>query len=182
MDVSSSVKNHWEDEKSFVKKLLDHIIISPHGGHVSVTTFANRAKLMIKFSDHEDASSFETALDALPYWGSTTKIDLGIEVALQEMFKESNGMRSDVTKTMVLITDGQQTGVDFDSWRKKFNAARIRVLVVGVGNVRKIDLKHLLSDDADFYIAKDFDQLLTPSFMKSIKLCGGKILFVNSKS
>ena len=168
MDVSSSVKNHTDDEKLFVKKLLSSLIVSPQGAQVSVTTFANRAKLMIKFSDHESASSFKTSLDALPYWGSTTKIDLGIKVALEQMFKESNGMRSDAIQTMVLMTDGQQTGVDFGSWRKKFNDARIRVLVVGFGNVRKIDLKHLLNDDADFYIAKDFDELNRDSFIKSI--------------
>ena len=94
-DVSKSVENHWEDEKTFIKKLIEPIIISPEGGRASVTTFSNLAELKIKFSDHDNSSDFEASLDSLPYVGSTTKIDGGLEVAFNEMFKESNGMRPD---------------------------------------------------------------------------------------
>ena len=106
MDVSSSVKNHTDDEKLFVKKLLRPLFISPQGAQVAVTTFANRAKLMIKFSDHATYPSFEAAVDALPYWGTTTKINLGLKVAIEQMFQESNGMRSGALRTLFLITDG----------------------------------------------------------------------------
>ena len=130
-----------------------------------MTTFSNRAELMIKFSDHETFSSFTAALDALPYLGSTTKIDLGLNVALEEMFQESNGMRSDALRNLFLITDGQQTGVDFALWREKFNKAGIRVIVIAVGNSIQRDLIHLVNDDEDLYIADNFDMLLSDSFI-----------------
>ena len=129
---------------------------------------------MIKFSDHANYSSFEAAVDALPYWGTTTKINLGLKVAIEEMFQESNGMRSGAQRTLFLITDGQQFDIDFDLWREKLNKAGIRIIVIGVGNVKK-DLIHIVNDDADLYLAKDFDMLLSDAFIKSITVCGGKI-------
>jgi len=179
LDYSSSVENHWEDEKSFVKRLIHPLVISSQGGQAAVTTFADDAKLRIKFSDHENSSSFENALDAIPYRGSTTKIDLGLKVALEEMFQEYNGMRSGTIKTLVLITDGQQTQLDFGSWRKKLNDIGIRSLVIGVGQVDKSGLIHFVNNDADFYYAKDFDELLNDLFIKDITLCGGRLIFVD---
>jgi hypothetical protein len=171
-DVSKSVENHWDDEKRFMKKLIQSIVISERGGRAAVTTFSNSAELQIKFDDHTSYPTFETALEQLPYVGSTTRIDLGLDVALEEMFQESNGMRSNVHKTMVLITDGQQTRVNYDLFRKKFNEARIRVLVIAVGNFRRRDVRHLVSDDADLYLARDFNILLSDAFINSITFCG----------
>ena len=135
---------------------------------------------MIRFSDHITSSSFAENVDKLPYWGRTTKIDLGLEVALEEMFQEYNGMRPNASQTMVILTDGRQTSkrLRFDLWREKLNNAGIRVLVIGVGNVNKRDLRHLVNHDKDFYIAKDFDVLLSDEFMKSIILCGGKLIII----
>jgi Mg-chelatase subunit ChlD len=174
IDSSASVKNHWAEQKSFIKKLIEPIVISPSGGRAAVTTFSNQAALLITFSDHTTTAQFEYALDDLPYWGSTTRINLGLEVALEEMFQENNGMRSDEQQTLFLITDGQQTGVDFDEYRQRFNKAGIRIVVIGVGNVRHRDLRHMVNDIGDLYFAKDFDILLSEPFIKSINLCGGK--------
>ena len=163
-----------------MKKLVQSIVMSEQGGRAAVTTFSNEAELQIKFSDHTSYSTFETALEAVPYVGSTTKINLGLDVALEQMFKESNGMRADVPQTMVLITDGQQTGVDFKQLRERFNHERIRTLIIGVGSVREHDLRLLVNDDADFYKADDFNELLTDEFIKSINFCGGRLLFIHS--
>ena len=162
-----------------MKKLVQSIIISEQGGRAAGTTFSHQAELQIKFSDHTSYPTFESALEAIPYVGRTTRINLGLEVALEEMFQESNGMRSGVTQTMVLITDGQQTGVDFDLFREQFNRAGVRTIVIGVGNVRERDVRHLVNDDADFYQADDFDELLTDEFINKITFCGGRLLFIN---
>ena len=130
---------------------------------------------MIKFSDHATYPSFEAAVDALPYWGSTTKINLGLKVAIEQMFQESNGMRSGALRTLFLITDGQQYDIDFNSWRENLNKAEIRIIVIGVGNVNQRELIHLVNRDEDLYLAKDFDMLLSDSFIKSIRVCDGKI-------
>ena len=174
VDNSASVRNHWAQQKTFIQKLIQPIIISPKGGHAAVTLFSDQAALMIRFSDHTTTAQFEYTLEDLPYWGSTTRVDLGLEVALEEMFQESNGMRSDARQTVFLITDGQQIGVDYDEWRQRFNKAGIRIVVIGVGNVRHRDLRHMVNDAGDLYFAKDFDILISEPFIKNINLCGGK--------
>ena len=177
IDVSGSVENYWDDQKRFVKKLVEKtgFNISPNGGHAAVTLFSSNAKLMIKFSEDETLSSFETALNALPFWNGITKINLGLEVALDNMFQATNGMRKGVTRNLILISDGQQAGLDFDAWRQKLSKAGIRVIAIGVGNVRERDLKLLVNDDKDLYMAKDFNMLLSDSFINGITLCGGNM-------
>lgn len=171
-DVSRSVYGHWQDEKLFMKKLIQRIGVSAQEGRVAVTTYSNKAELKIKFSDHTTNQAFEEALDGISYVGSSVRIDLGLNAALNQMFQESNGMRSGVHKTLILLTDGQQPRVDFDDYRKKFDAAGIRVLLIGIGNVRQRDVRHLVADDDDIYIAADFDDLYGDNFIESITLCG----------
>ena len=151
MDVSGSVGSHWDDEKTFVKKLAQAIKISPEGGHAAVTIFSSKnnvhpdAELMIKFSDHTALNSFDDAVDALPNWGGGTRINKGLDVARDEMFRESNGMRPTAPKTLVLITDGQQSNVNYAAYATFFHDKKIRVIVVGVGNVRQDDLLKLVN-------------------------------------
>ena len=180
MDVSGSVGDHWDDEKTFVKKLAQAIKISPEGGHAAVTIFSSAvynvhpdAELMIKFSDHTTLNSFEDAVDALPYWKGGTRINKGLDVARKEMFQESNGMRPTAPKTLVLITDGEQKNVDYAAYAKFFHDENIRVIVIGVGNVRQDHLLKLVKVDSDLHVAKDFDALLKDSFIEDITICSG---------
>ena len=181
MDVSGSVGVHWKDEKNFVKKLAQAIRMSPEGGHAAVTIFSSKssnheaAELMIKFNDHKTFPDFEKAVDALPYWRGTTYIDQGLDVARNEMFRESNGMRPTAPKTLVLITDGIQTGkkIDFSSYKTFFHNEQIRVIVIGIGsNLNKQDLLKLVDVESDLHVAADFDELLKDSFIKGVTLCG----------
>ena len=81
------------------------------------------------------------------------------------------------TITIFLITDGQQIEVDYDEFRQRFIKKGIRIVVIGVGNVRHRDLRHMVNDAGDLYFAKDFDILLSEPFIKSINLCGGKYFY-----
>ena len=178
MDVSGSIGKHWDDEKAFVKKLAEAIKISPEGGHAAVTIFSSKnhvhpdAELMVKFSDHTASNSFEDAVDALPNWGGGTRINKGLDVARNEMFQESNGMRPTASKTLVLITDGKQN-VNYAAYARFFHDKNIRVIVIGVGNVRQDDLLKLVKVDSDLHVAKDFDALLKDSFIKDVTICSG---------
>ena len=154
---------------------MKSINLSSNGGRAAVAEFSNKAELMIKFSDYITLKGFESAVDKLDHWHGTTKIELGLEVALNQMFKQSNGMRPNVPHTLVLITDAQQTRVEFEKFRKQFNERKIRVLVILVGNGRKEDIRFLANRDADLYEAKSFDELITEPFVRSITLCGGNL-------
>ena len=192
MDVSGSLRAHWKDEKTFVEKLAQAINISPAGGHAAVTIFSARsrkyrirkdAELKIKFSDYttfynpdRPLNSFKEAVNTLPYWGGGTRIDSALNLALNEMFQTSNGMRQDVPKTCVLITDGKQSRRytrRYARLARKFQKAKIRMIAVGVGKVNKRDLRKLVGSSSNLHLAKDFDALLKDSFIKRITVCNG---------
>ena len=168
--------SHWDREKSFIKQLAQAIWISPDGGHAAVVQFSSNAELMINFSSHTSLSGFETALDGLSHWDGTTRIDQGLEVGLNKIFQESNGMRPDVSHTLVLITDGHQTGgnVNYDDFRRRLNEKKIRVLVILVGNSNRNDIRHLVNKDSDLFVASSYDDLISNAFVSNVVLCGGK--------
>jgi len=174
VDVSGSVVSHWERERSFIKQLAQQIWISPDGGHASVVQFSRDAQLMINFNNHTSLSGFEMALDGLNHWDGTTRIDLGLEVALDQMFQVANGMRPDVSHTLVLITDGNQTGenVKYEEFRRRLNERKIRVLVILVGTANKNDIRHLVNKASDLYEASTFEDLISDDFVKNVILCG----------
>ena len=150
--------------------------MSPERGQAAVVQFSRVAKLMINFNNHSSLSGFEAGLDELQHWGETTRIDSGLEVALDQMFQVTSGMRPDVSHTLVLITDGNHTGKKFNyvEYRKRFNEKKIRVLVILVGNVRPgSNIHDLLNRPSDLYIARSYDHLISNEFVHEIILCKG---------
>ena len=85
-------------------------------------------------------------------------------------------MRPDVSHTLVLITDGNQTGenVNYEEFRRQLNERKIRVLVILVGTANKNDIHHLVNKASDLYVAPTFDSLISDDFVKNVILCGGK--------
>ena len=172
MDVSGSVGSHWPDEKNFVMDLVETIGLSPSGAHAAVTLFDNRATLDIKFTDHFTNEEFEIALDALTFRRGTTEIGLALETALTEMFQEANGMRLANPKVAILITDGQSNyAVDYQDYKNRFQAANIKLLVVGVGNVNKDDLEQLVRTSDDLLLVTDFLTLNVNDFFHQTTFC-----------
>ena len=159
-------------------------------GHASVTIFSSNtgghpaAELKIHFDEYYTYSnpggpvdSFEEAVDNIAYWGGGTKIDEGLKVARDEMFQISNGMRSGVSKTLILITDGQQHNVDYNFWATEFHNRNIKVIVIGVGNVNVGDLQQLVEDPNDLHLATNFDITLDENFIRNISLCNGMYIY-----
>ena len=187
VDASGSIQqSNWPKVQKLVNKLANEISISPSEGHAGVTIFSSKnnahpdAELKIHFDDHYtyfnpdvSVNSFKEAVESLPYWGGGTKIDEGLKIARDEMFQATNGMRSSASKYLVLITDGQQSNVDYAYWASEFQNRNIRVIVIGVGNVNINDLQQLVQIPSDLHIAENFDITLEETFLKDIDLCGG---------
>ena len=172
MDVSRSVGKNWPDEKKFVMNLVNEFDLYPNGGHAAVTIFDHQASLEIKFSDNNTTEEFEAALDSLPFTRGWTEIGIALETALNEMFQEANGMRSDSPQVAVLITDGKSnSAVDYAGFKKRFKAAHIKLLVVGVGNVNKDDLEQLVRTRVDLLLVTEFLTLNVNDFFHQTTFC-----------
>ena len=172
MDVSGSVGSHWADEKTFVRDLVETLGLSATGTHAAVTTFDDQATFDISFSDHFTNQDFAAALETLTFRSGGTEIGIALEKALNEMFQEYNGMRSESPQTAVLITDGDSNSpVDYADFKHRFRAARIKLLVIGIGNVNENDLLQLVETPNDLYLVTDFLALDLNNFIKGTTFC-----------
>ena len=176
MDASGSVGSNWNVEQEFVTDLASEITISPSGGQASVTVFSTDAKLMIKFSDHQTFATFKDAVNALKHTKGGTRIDKALEVANNDMFSATNGMRPDVPKVLVFITDGKHYGPDFNytEWGNLFSERQIKVIVVGIGKVDTANLIKLVENESDMHTVSNFESLGT-SFVNNIQICKGML-------
>ena len=180
VDGSGSVGGNWRNELAFVKKLAREVGISRYGGHAAVTLFSTKARLMIKFNNYYSLRGFSRAVNKLPHWRQYTSIDKGLDVASNQMFQKSNGMRPAVAKTFVFITDGEQyprRKVNYKALAAKFHKAKIRVIVIGVGNVNAAHLQELVKNPSDLYLARNFNVFRKASFIKNIAVCDGMLIY-----
>ena len=160
------------DEKRFVMDIVREFGIFPNGAHAAVTTFDSQASLEIRFSDHTTNADFEAALDELVHRSGGTQIGIALETALNEMFQGVNGMRLGSPQIAVLITDGDSNDpVDYADFKRKFRAAHIKLVVVGIGNVNENDLLQLVETPDDLYLVTDFLALDLNDFIKGTTFC-----------
>ena len=174
LDVSGSIGSRdWEIEKTFTKKLARVIDISPSGGRAGVVLFNSYAYTKIKFNSYNTYTAFASGVDRLPYRGGGTSISWGLRMALSQLFVTSAGMRTNSHKEIVLITDGRDSGRDYDSLARQYRSRNIKIIVIGVGNVDRHNLMKLVSNSKDFYIANNFQQL--DSFAENVgeTICNG---------
>ena len=153
--------------------MIKQLHLSQSGTHSALVLFSYYAYLKIKFSDFYNGKDFQKAVNTLPLLGSTTRIDRALNLAYNEMFNAANGMRANVPRIVVLLTDGEQTdGDDAISPAeavKPFHKAGIKVIVIGIGpGIKRNELLTIVKSPEDLYFAKSFDQLKSASFVGNI--------------
>ena len=170
LDESGSVSHrNWLKEEEFTKVIAKEVEVARDGGRASVITFNWNAILRIRFNSHLDYNSFASAVDGLHQRNGGTNIIGALNKGLDQMFQTSNGMRPESEKIAVLITDGVDSN-SINSYRtvaEKYRQRKIKLLVVGVGPVDRRKLKELVQDQKDFFVAKNFNQLLK-TFVKGV--------------
>lgn len=174
LDSSGSITNDYQNEKDFLKSVVLSFGISQDGSRASVITFSHHVEHSIKFKDHTDINSFNTAVDAIPLMGSITRIDKALRLTQKEMFLAANGARTNMPKVVVLLTDGSQTKAPgFESPVKVANELRssgITLIVVGMGaGVKPRELADVAGGPDKTFTADSFKGLLSNGFMKSVK-------------
>ena len=106
LDVSNSIKNELPQAKSFLKKLVKSFNISENGTHAGVVTYSKTAQIRIKLDDHYKQSSFNQAVDEIKTTSWGTYIGVALETTWEQLFNPLNGARKNVSRLIILITDG----------------------------------------------------------------------------
>ena len=110
LDSSRTVGwNNFESLKRSLAKLVDYFHVSQEGTHFGVIRYNQNATLDVDFSDtslHNPEILKERIMD-LEYDPGLTRTDKAIELADEMLFSDRGGVRKDVPKLMVVVTDGR---------------------------------------------------------------------------
>ena len=171
LDSSGSLRKEYHKEKYFLTSIAKSFNISPDGSRAGVVTFSARAKHSIRMKDHTDITSFEAAVNKISLMGLTTRIDRSLRLAQKELFASENGGRPELPQVLILLTDGTQTksrnAEDPGEIADEIRKAGISVIVIGIGDgTSPEELDRIAGAAGNAYYAKDFDELISPEFVK----------------
>ncbi len=176
VDSSGSLRRHYGKEKEFVKQIAEAFELSEAGSRAGVVTFSYHAELSIGMNKHNNVKDFNNAVDGLPLFGSTTRIDKALKLARQQLMV---GARTDAPRLVFLLTDGSQTrsadAEDPAIISKELIDDGIQLIVIGIGrNVKVAELESIAGKKSNVYLAKDFDELQSRSFVETVSNSGCK--------
>lgn len=172
VDTSGSIsRRNFVRQREFIEQMIDGFDISEEGTHVAIVEYSSTASVVLKFNSFTgvqlNAVNLKRQARKLPHQRGYTYIDKGLHLTNTEVFSVKDGMRPNVTKIVLVMTDGRQT-VDegFLSSDILHDAVQplkdkgIRVISLGIGKGTLLfDLLTLASTDQDVYSAADFKEL-----------------------
>ena len=177
MDMSSSITSkNYPKEKNFVKNVADTFSISRAKTDVGVVTYNRDAKLWISFGQYNNNEDFKKAVDEIPYWGGSTRIDNGLEMAAVELFGTIKGERAKLPNVLILLTDGKQNSdpraTPLEDAVLPLFQLGVKVFAVGVGDqISRDELRLIVEKDRDIFTVDDFDDLLAKSHQIARAAC-----------
>ena len=173
LDSSENVKDKYDVEKSFMKKLAASFGVSPDGSKASVIAYSDVADINIKFTDNDDVESFSDAVDKIPFMNSKSRIDKALELADKAMFRQSNGAKPGVVDVLIILTTGTESddedAVNPASIAEEMIKTGVNIITVGIGpSVNKDRLGAITGDEANVFMTASFDDLADPALVKKI--------------
>lgn len=182
IDGSISINNtlatpyNWELIKDFIIVLGQSLNISQNGSHLAVVVFSSDATLEIKFSDFTNHEQFENRVIQMKIpLGATNTLE-GFDMALNHMFNTSTGMRPNVEKTLIYLTDGRcsddcSANGSLAFWGEQFTKRNIKTIGIGIGHdIEKQQIIDFVGSN-NYYQKETFNQILTESFRRNLSIC-----------
>uniref|UniRef100_A0A665VIL6 Collagen alpha-1(XII) chain n=1 Tax=Echeneis naucrates TaxID=173247 RepID=A0A665VIL6_ECHNA len=165
-DVVFLIDGSWSiGENSFIKvvhfvssMIGSFDVIGPSGMQVSFVQYSDNAKTEFRLNAYQDKGIAMSALHHIHYRGGNTKTGVALKHTYEKAFSLENGMRRNVPKVIVVITDGRSQ----DEVKK--NAAKLQhagysVFAIGVADVDFVELQSIGSKPSErhVFVVDDFD-------------------------
>ncbi|XP_028250570.1 collagen alpha-1(XII) chain isoform X2 [Parambassis ranga] len=133
-------------------------VISSSGMQVSFVQYSDDAKTEFKLNTYHDKGIVLSALQTVRYRGGNTKIGVALKHVYEKVFTSDNGMRKNVPKVLVVVTDGRSQD-DVKKSAQKLQHAGYSVFVVGVADVDMTELRTIASKPSErhVFLVDDFD-------------------------
>ena len=110
MDASGSVgADNFEKQKEFIKAVAGTLGLKSGLARAGSLVYSDMATVQQSFNSCNGTHSVVEAVDHIPYYGRTTRIDRALSLANTDLFSDAGGVRSYVANTLLLLTDGRQT-------------------------------------------------------------------------
>ncbi|XP_076011110.1 collagen alpha-1(XII) chain isoform X2 [Genypterus blacodes] len=133
-------------------------VIGPSGMQVSFVQFSDDAHTEFQLNAYQDKGIAMAALYHIRYRGGNTKTGVALKHTYEKAFSVEYGMRRNVPKVLVAITDGRsQDEVKKDA--AKLQHAGYSVFAIGVADIDFAELQEIGSKPTDrhVFVVDDFD-------------------------
>ncbi|XP_077566419.1 collagen alpha-1(XII) chain isoform X2 [Stigmatopora nigra] len=165
-DVLFLIDGSWSiGEESFAKvvnfvsgMIATFDVVGPTGMQVSFVQYSDEAKTEFKLNSYSDKGVAVAAPHLIRYRGGNTKTGAALKHTYEKAFTTENGMRRNVPKVVVTISDGRsQDQVAKDAARLQH--AGYTVFAVGVADVDFAELQEIASKPSErhVFVVDDFD-------------------------
>ncbi|XP_030299856.1 collagen alpha-1(XII) chain isoform X2 [Sparus aurata] len=133
-------------------------VISPKGMQVSFVQFSDDAKTEFKLNTYHDKGIVISALQTVRYRGGNTKTGVAMKHVYEKVFTSDSGMRRNVPKVLVVVTDGRSQD-DVKKSAEKLQHSGYSVFVVGVADVDMTELRLIGSKPSErhVFVVDDYD-------------------------
>lgn len=165
IDASGSVGSWgYYQEKNFVRNTMARFGISRRGTHAAVIVYSTGARVAISFTQYTSYSKFYYAVRRIPYARGVTRIDLALKLAAERVFSADGGVRSNVPKILVVMTDGYQTrtrtSVPLDKAVLPLKAKGVQVYALAIGQYTKeYELRLIVENPSHIFRSNKFSEL-----------------------
>uniref|UniRef100_A0A672IQK7 Collagen alpha-1(XII) chain n=1 Tax=Salarias fasciatus TaxID=181472 RepID=A0A672IQK7_SALFA len=133
-------------------------VISPSGMQVSFVQYSDDAKTEFKLNTYHDKGIVLSALQTVRYRGGNTKTGIALKHVYEKVFTSDSGMRRNVPKVLVVVTDGRSQD-EVKKSAEKLQHSGYSVFVVGVADVDMAELRNIGSKPSErhVFVVDDYD-------------------------
>ncbi|XP_038582157.1 collagen alpha-1(XII) chain isoform X5 [Micropterus salmoides] len=133
-------------------------VIGPSGMQVSFVQYSDDAKTEFRLNAYQDKGVAMSSLYHIPYRGGNTKTGGALKHTYEKAFSIENGMRRNVPKVVVAITDGRSQD-EVKKSAAKLQHAGYSVFAIGVADVDFVELQGIGSKPSErhVFVVDDFD-------------------------
>ncbi|XP_024152990.1 collagen alpha-1(XII) chain isoform X2 [Oryzias melastigma] len=133
-------------------------VISPAGMQVSFVQYSDDAKTEFKLNTYHNKGIVLSALKSIRYRGGNTKTGIALKHVYEKVLTSDSGMRRNVPKVLVVVTDGRSQD-EVKKSAEKLQHSGYSVFVVGVADVSMRELAVIGSKPTErhVFVVDDYD-------------------------
>ncbi|XP_068607999.1 collagen alpha-1(XII) chain [Brachionichthys hirsutus] len=133
-------------------------VISPSGMQVAFVQYSDDAKTEFKLNTYHDKGIVLSALQTVRYRGGNTKTGVALKHVYEKVFTSDGGMRKNVPKVLVVVTDGRSQD-EVKKSAERLQHSGYSVFVVGVADVDMTELRLIGSKPSErhVFVVDDYD-------------------------